>query len=56
MTEIQIRNIQKFKGTAAFPIPYICDFEKRWYEVVGELKKSKVNLAKINLVEKLDRG
>ena len=53
MKPIEIHKIQVEKGKP-FNIEFICDFEKRWYEVVGRLKKSKVDLAKINLVSKID--
>ena len=49
MNPLQIRSIQEEKGTQHFPIEYICDFEKRWNETINRLKKSKVNLANINI-------
>lgn len=52
MKAIEIHKIQVEKGKP-FTIDYINDFEKRWYEVVGRLKRSKVDLAKINLVSAL---
>lgn len=56
MTKEQIQGIQKDRGTTNFTVNFILDYEKQWNEVVGRLKNSKVDLAKINLVEKLDKG
>lgn len=50
MNALQIRLIQEAKGAQKFPTEYICDFEKRWNETIKRLKKSKANLANINIV------
>lgn len=52
MTEEQIRSIRTLKTHTVLPTPYIFEFEERWNEIVGVLKKSKADLSRIKLVVK----
>ena len=54
MKPVEIHKILVEKEKA-FNTDYICEFEKQWYEAVERLQRSKVNLAKINIVCKTKR-
>ena len=55
VTPEQVRRIRAEKTHTVLPTPYIFEFEERWNEIVGVLKKSKADLSRIKLVEKVGK-
>ena len=52
LTDIQIQNVRQVKSYKSFNIDFICRFDKAWEEMQELFKDCKIDLSRIEIVQK----